>query len=420
MFANVNVDCCKTLGCKNLGVLHSPDYLYQGKEVLCRECGFLFPVISEKALNLFRHTVNRTWKGLLKQCPGCGSTSLKRHGFSLLGEHRLYCCHCYKTFIFSERLKIDHRQENLASLIQEGTSIAEIRAILKLDSTGLNRELSKLSRRANLAERYWAFPAFDIILSTQAFRVKFNGSDSYLYVLVTAEEHSGRIVAISSNYSAQPVEKEFQYLSSYEERLPPGTLAHMVQRKEAITMRRGTLFDVDYGPAVLYKNDPGMMVKPVLPAYRHFELVRQLTDDRSLNVQHYLDHECFILGGCMMANLQHVLQGRCHISFVRERGISPLNRDIPPRLFLSGGIRNNAWRTFSTRDYSMAVCNLTGNKKVSIQRDATLKSTTNFIHYINTHRFLIHLNRMSPANVAATLEHLRYTFNTLHTKSDNP
>lgn len=420
MFANVNVDCCKTSGCKNLGVLNSPDYLYQGKDVLCRECGFLFPVISETALNLFRHTVNWSWKGLIKQCPRCGSTSLKRYGFSSLGEHRLYCCHCYKTFILSEKLKTDHRQENLANLIQEGTSIAEIRAILKLDSTGLSRELAKLSRRANLAERYWEFQAFDIILSTRAFRVKFNSSDSYLYVLVTAEERSGQIVAISSNYSPQPVDKSYQYHSSYEERLPPGTLAHIVQRKEEITMRRETLFDVDYGPAVLYKNDPGMIVKPVLPAYRHFELVRQLTDDRSLNVQHYLDHECFIFGGCMMANLQHVLQGRCHISFVRERGILPLHRDIPPRLFLSGGIRNNAWRAFSTRDYSMAVCNLTGNKKVSMQRDATLKSATNFIHYINTHPFLIHLNRMSPANVAATLEYLRYTFNTLLMKSDIP
>lgn len=54
--------------------------------------------------------------------------------------------------------------------------------------------------------------------------------------------------------------------------------------------------------------------------------------------------------------------GRCHISFVKERGTTPLQKDIPPRLFLSGGIRNNVWRTFSTRDYAMAVCNLTGNK----------------------------------------------------------
>ncbi|MDI8978171.1 hypothetical protein MJN47_32545, partial [Salmonella enterica subsp. enterica serovar Lubbock] len=42
-------------------------------------------------------------------------------------------------------------------------------------------------------------------------------------VLVTAEEESGKVVAISTNYSAQPVEADYQYHSDYEERLPSGT-----------------------------------------------------------------------------------------------------------------------------------------------------------------------------------------------------
>ncbi len=178
-------------------------------------------------------------------------------------------------------------------------------------------------------------------------------------------------------------------------------------------MRRNILFDVDYGPASLHKNDPGMLVKPVLPAYRHFELVKALTDERSLNVQHYIEQECFIFGGCLMANLQHVQQGRCHISFVRERGCSPRQNDIPYRMFQSGGIRNNVWRTFSTRDYALAICNLTGTKKTSMLRYATLAGATAFIQYVNNHPFLPQLNRMSPANVTATLDYLRYTFNRL-------
>lgn len=80
MFANINVDCCKTPGCKNLGVLNSPDYVRQGKDVLCRECGFLFPVISAGALNLFRHTVNRMER------PGQTVSCLRQH---LIKEIRL-------------------------------------------------------------------------------------------------------------------------------------------------------------------------------------------------------------------------------------------------------------------------------------------------------------------------------------------
>lgn len=58
-------------------------------------------------------------------------------------------------------------------------------------------------------------------MSTRAFRIKFNGSDNSLYVLVTVEENSGRVIAVSTNYSTQPVEGEYQYVSYYEERLPP-------------------------------------------------------------------------------------------------------------------------------------------------------------------------------------------------------
>ncbi len=112
-----------------------------------------------------------------------------------------------------------------------------------------------------------------------------------------------------------------------------------------------------------------------------------------------------------MANLPHVHQGRCHISFVKERGTVPPQKDIPPRLFLSGGIRNNVWRTFSTRDYAMAVCNLTGNKKVTQQRHATLQGATAFIAYLHAHPFLAQLNRLSPANVTATLDYLKYEYN---------
>lgn len=77
MFTNVNVDCCKTPGCKNTGLLNSEDYVAQGKNILCRECGYLFPVISEQSLNIYRNIVNHSRRGLICQCSTCGGTSLK-------------------------------------------------------------------------------------------------------------------------------------------------------------------------------------------------------------------------------------------------------------------------------------------------------------------------------------------------------
>ncbi len=111
-----------------------------------------------------------------------------------------------------------------------------------------------------------------------------------------------------------------------------------------------------------------------------------------------------------MANLQQVQQGRCHISFVRERGMTPPLHDIPPRLFMGGGNRNNVWRTFSTRDYAMAVCNLTGNKNG--QSAARHVKWRDEIYSIPARAsFLPQLNRLSPANVTVTLDCLKYEYN---------
>lgn len=34
----------------------------QGKNILCRECSYLFPVISEQSLNIYRNIVNHSWR----------------------------------------------------------------------------------------------------------------------------------------------------------------------------------------------------------------------------------------------------------------------------------------------------------------------------------------------------------------------
>lgn len=101
-------------------------------------------------------------------------------------------------------------------------ALADIRKSLRLNSTGLSRELLKLAREANYKESRQCFPASDITLSTRAFRVKYNGSNNSLYALVTAEEQSGRVVAISTNYSPSAVEQHYQYTSNYEERMSRG------------------------------------------------------------------------------------------------------------------------------------------------------------------------------------------------------
>lgn len=415
MFGHHDVDCCKTFGCKNLGILNSPDYQPQGKDILCRECGFTFPRISRHSLNVFRTAVNKEWKGLIKQCPFCGGTAFKRHGYSSQGKSRLLCRHCSRTFLFTP---VSLEKENLSELgkgIAAGATLIDLRRELRLDSTALSRQFSRLARQVNSLQSQCLFQAYDIALCTRAFVLPYLGSGNLLYILVTAEADSGNVVAVSTNYSPVCVEKEYQYTHSFTERSLSGTFAHIVQRKEKLTAQRATLFDIDYGMAALRKNDAGMIVKPVLPAYRHFELVKKLTDDRSINVQHFLEHECFIYGGCLIANHDDVVRGRCHISFVAERGLVAQQQARPPRYFLAGGIRNNVWRYFSTPDYAMAVSNLTGSKKPGELCRATLLPATRFIHYVESHPFYAQMTRLSPANLTTVLDFMKYEYNQTRT-----
>lgn len=134
----------------------------------------------------------------------------------------MYCHHCEKTFITLEHVITTPRGAQLALMIEQGEALADIRKSLLLNSTGLSRELLKLAREANYKESRQCFPASDITLSTRAFRVKYNGSNNSLYALVTAEEQSGRVVAISTNYSSSAVEQHYQYTSNYEERMSRG------------------------------------------------------------------------------------------------------------------------------------------------------------------------------------------------------
>ncbi len=107
-----------------------------------------------------------------------GSTmfSLRKHisekyGYSAQGQRRMYCHHCSRTFITLDHVNTTPRRTHLALMIDQGASLADIRKLLLLNSTGLNRELMKLAREVNYKESYQYSSASDISLSTRAFRV---------------------------------------------------------------------------------------------------------------------------------------------------------------------------------------------------------------------------------------------------------
>lgn len=411
IFRYTDVNSCKTFGCRNFGVLNSPSYAQRGENILCQACGFHFPVISAAAFNAFKAQTNRGYHGVVWACPYCGKRDgLARNGYAGNGQQRVRCAGCRKTFVFYERLRVAPHLSQLADMIRAGQPLHE-RPGFSPKATG--RDLQQLAFTARVSP-FLARPfTLEATFATATFSINFNGSPNRLYVIVTVEKKSDRVIALTTNYALRsaPIPFEYRYSANEEELLVSQEPVARIFAKDRLMGRRALFFDARYGAARLKSNDAGAIVKPVLAAYRHFEIVKSLTQNAVLYVQHYIEHECFLYGGCLMANRDDVTSGHCHIAFVHEKGTRAPQRPFRSDIVTSSIIWNDVWRCFSQPDYQMAVCSLTGPQRIGELREATLQPAHRFIDFIHRHPFYPQLLRLSPANVGAVLEFLATDYN---------
>ncbi len=109
MFSQVNVDSCKTPGCKNLGVLNSPDYQNRGKCVM-QGMWFSFSCDFGKIAESFSPVGKSGMERVDKILPRMRRRLTKKYGFSAQGEPRVCCQQCHKTFLYPVRYKTDPRR----------------------------------------------------------------------------------------------------------------------------------------------------------------------------------------------------------------------------------------------------------------------------------------------------------------------
>lgn len=412
MHAWEHVNCCKTIGCRLFGVANSPHYQQRGQNCRCPECGYLFPLISPRVLSAFSQQTNQHYAGVLLCCPRCGCTeALVRHGFDANGKQRWRCRSCHTSFThYDGPVKYDRKLNPLRDAIAAGEPFR----YLNKERQVIRRELSRLAFLAGLEQVHLSVGSLAAEYSTNAFTVGFNASDSLLYIIVTADNKTGRVIAVSGNYIAvsESIGQEWIYPSQAprEQYLSQRAIGQVFD-KDRIISRRPLYFDVAYGPATLKRHDRGVVVKPVIAAYRHFGLVHALTNKRVLSVQHWLEHECFLYGACLMANRNEIAAQRSHIGFVYECGSRVENRRLRSDTVLSSIIWRDVWRRYYQRDYELAVCHLTGNRDNTAFHRATLKPARAFQSWLARHPVWPQLIRLAPQNVIYLLNYLAAEYN---------
>lgn len=406
-----HINCCKTIGCRFFGVANSPFYIHFGSKCRCPECGYFFPVISPGALSAFSQQTNQHYAGVLTACPRCGQTAaLVRHGQTAKGQPRWRCRACGLSFTrYAGPAIWESKLSALRDAIAEGESFRSVHK----ESQTMSRELARLAFLAGVEQVHFPITALEAEFSTITFTVGYNGGVNQLYVIVTADNATGRVMAVSTNYVAtrEGISQEWWYPSLPGERGVSKGVIRQIFDKDRVISRRPLFFDVAYGPATLKCHDPGIVVKPVIAAYRHFALLQALTANKLLAVQHWLEHECFLYGACLMANRHDIATRRSHIGFVYERGTRDETRRLRSDKVVSSIIWRDLWRCYSQRNYEMAVCHLTGNHAHSLFRHATLKPARAFQQWLIVHPAWMQLTRLAPRNVVHLLNYLAAEYN---------
>jgi len=406
-----HVNCCKNVECSLFGMANILHYKYVGKNGLCPECGGVFPVISPSALHAFNQQSNKGYPGILVYCPTCGQgNALIRHGRGPTGAQRWRCRLCEISFTDDSAGVKGHPGLNpIREIISEGEPFR----LFGETNQSLSRDFSRLAFLAKFDQVHLPVISLNGEYSTITFTVRFNGSENRLYVIATADNKTGSVIAISTNYVAlkDGISPEWWYPSLPAETGMSPILVRKVFDKDRVMSRRPFFFDVAYGPATTRRNDPGVIVKPVLAAYRHFALVKALTHHRLLSVHHWLEHECFIYGACLMANRDDVMHQRCAMSFVYEEGAVDEKERLRSETVRSDIIWRDTWHCYSQKNYKLAVCHLTGKTTRSSFRQATLKPARAFQEYLFRHPIWPQLTRLAPRNVVHLLEYLAAEYN---------
>lgn len=406
-----HVNCCKNVECSFFGVINTLHYQFIGQNGFCPECGDIFPLISPSALSAFNQQSSKFYPQISLYCPTCGQgDALIRHGRGPAGVQRWCCRTCNISFTDeSAVIKDISRLQPLAECISAG---GDFRLSGEKNQT-LSRDLTRLAFSARVEQVHLPIGSLSGEYSTITFTVGFNGSHNKLFVIATADNKTGCVIAVSTNYLPlkNGISPEWWYPSMPAESEVSPILVRKVFDKDRVISRRPFLFDIAYGPANVRSNDPGTIVKPVLAAYRHFALVYALTHHRLLSVHHWLEHECFIYGACLMANRMDIAQQRCGISFVYEEGALDATQRLRSETVRSDIVWRDTWNCYSQKNYNLAVCHLTGKTNRSSFRQATLKPARAFQEYLFRHPIWPQLIRLAPRNVVHLLEYLAAEYN---------
>ncbi|EKS55581.1 putative cytoplasmic protein [Citrobacter freundii ATCC 8090 = MTCC 1658 = NBRC 12681] len=365
------INCCKSFGCKNLGLASSPDYSWPeyrlGYAALhCRACGSYPPLFNEEQFGGWLSAYLTDFAAQSGHfCPRCYQRETILYGHNPQGSQRVQCRSCKHVWT--------PKQQPLTTIVPPEQ------------------------------------------IATVPLIVPFQGActDQKLYVLLSFDAIRGNILHISSNFTPHLVGDTLRYRwrNNVEPAVIHDNVVERVRQRETLFLRRSQFDEIQYGSAMLKRNANGAVLRPVITTHGHFRILSHLWPEVKT---HIIAHECFLRGAAITAWAQQYRDHHASLWFIDEE----INSDkctLPWRLLGKTwqGWWQNQWQIWQQGDTRKMVCLLTEGQ-VEKGASITLAAGHHFLVWLQQQAEFRDSARYSAHSVFQTIRTLADKYNALN------
>lgn len=354
-------NCCKTVGCKNFGVIGSDDYIYKSKRlgflsIECKACGSNPPWIDNQLIeNILKEKLAFHFARKISHCSHCypyffftEKNQAQLHGFTAAGTQRLKCKNCQRIYSLSKHKNIDAIKQVLQTIIDN----QDINIAIK--KTGLSARLyyfyleklsllftnySRLKEQQIMQQHY-------IALQTEGKVVHLEHQRGF-YTLLSAEANSGYILLQTTNLTKEKLNKQDIYHSTEDTILKEthaNNTENEIKQRYQQTLHRKHFERLLVGSlkAINHCN----LIYPNKLVYVHFSLLRAFTQ-KALRYGHYIELESSIRAAALMSAYPEIKESKADIYYYL-----PFSNSQDTLVNKKVGWWNDRWFSFELGAYS--------------------------------------------------------------------
>lgn len=424
----INVNVCKTESCEHFSEVVENAYVIPSFKlgfpaVYCNCCGGSSVLINNEDIKaLLNPYVEFFNLNVNEQCPNCDSSEKILYGKTGKGTVRYQCKQC--NTVFSLKNNIDLKSFNnkiIELLILQSQTPSYIIKNLNITPALFYRKLSVIEKIMEIKARQYEKlldknKVYDLQKNVFTLSCRKNttqGFSNELFGMVTCCSKTGYVFLQSVNWSEILVSSDSQYHNNTKKETLDNTqgvlLDNIIMRYEQINSRK-SFGQIQYTEKICSEH----IIEPVVLSHYHFLKLKFILP---ISIKHhFIYHDSFIRGGCMVAYGKEIKQKTSNLYYVVSKR-SRLTSDFNYKGSYTLGWWNNKWYEFISQDNQelFYLCNLGVNKMDDVSSYTKISPSLDYSHlFIQSFKEKfpdVFLKTLSPSTVKLLLSIYSFYYN---------